>query len=619
MVKNGLTAGQTITNLYEIDYGVTSDATAIAGKSYYTLTHPTNVNLLGGTIRGDAYGGGLGSSTVAAMVYGDTKVNLNGMTITDFNSLSTDFQTLLTTTKNILVEIDGVDSDSDVDFYAVDRERKGCIVNEIFGCNNKNGSPKGDVTVHVYGTQHSAADMTTISAKFDPPYYERDQSPNESAKDYLGRLLDVAKPGGAETPIAGVNSEVYTAALTTYNKEDATSTEFSTAATNLLEQLDGLYDVSAVYGGGNQAAYEPTTPYDASHTSGSKSQVIIEGCDYSSIQFVYGGGNAAPTPETNLLIKGCKMIDYLFGGGNGTVVAANVGYKKDNSTQQGTGNVKMQLRGGKIHNLFGGSNSNGLIRGSITRQTLSTTEMPDDGGCCPTMQINKMYTTGKNADILGDVNDILGCMSGDWIDEYYGGAENANVKGNIDLTITSGRFRKVFGGNKTSGAIFGHIRLNIEETGDCETPIIIDELYGCGNEAPYSIYGYYVVTKNGSGAEGDGSPDAEGYSPVLTSNNKLTFRPRTSPGDSHKPVKSYDGTDNTWTVYTEEYDETNEKWIWKWTDSDNHTNTIDAFYGQPELNIIAATRIGQVYGGGYGSNAIVYGSPTVNINMIKGA
>ena len=36
------------------------------------------------------------------------------------------------------------------------------------------------------------------------------------------------------------------------------------------------------------------------------------------------------------------------------------------------------------------------------------------------------------------------------------------------------------------------------------------------------------------------------------------------------------------------------------------------------MNIISCTRIGKVFGGGWGSGAIVYGNPTVNIDQIYG-
>ena len=592
---SGLTVGESVvTGLYTKSGDVyseitTADAKAVASTNYYKHIS-TTVNLLGGTISGDAYGGGKGSNTIAALV-GNTKVNLNGMSVGDYK---TEFSSILLAATD--GNGDGEVTDKDEDFHFVSRSSRGCAVNRVFGCNNINGSPQGNVTVHVYGTQHTSLDK--IQTKYNLPYYNRDQGTDEGLKDYLGRLLQVAKPEGASTPINGVTAEIFNAAQTTYNNTNATTTQYNTAITSLLEALDNLYDVYAVYGGGNNAAYEPTTPYDETHPTGSKSQVIIEGCDYSSIQYVYGGGNAAPIPETNLLIKGCKMIDYLFGGGNGTVVGADVGYKKDDSNQ-GTGVVTMNLMAGYIHNLFGGSNSNGRIRGGIHRQTLTSTHGETDDGCCTELQINKMYGAGKNADIEGDMIDVLGCMPGSWIDEYYGGAENANVKGNVELTITSGRFRKLFGGNKTSGAIFGHIKLNIEETGDCNVPIEIDELYLGGNEAAYSRYGYYVktTTSEGANATGVGAPSEVA---VLT-NGKLTFMPRQSAMDPHKPVKTFDRKTKTWTIYagTEE----------------------DAFtpYNQPVLNVISCTNIGKVFGGGLGAPATMYADPMVNINMIQGS
>ena len=60
----------------------------------------------------------------------------------------------------------------------------------------------------------------------------------------------------------------------------------------------------------------------------------------------------------------------------------------------------------------------------------------------------------------------------------------ADVGSDVVLTITSGHFDRVFGGNNISGIIHGSITVNIEETG-CK-PVTIGELYGCGNQAPYT-------------------------------------------------------------------------------------------------------------------------------------
>ena len=144
-----------------------------------------------------------------------------------------------------------------------------------------------------------------------------------------------------------------------------TDAEITAAITAVTSELGKMYDVQAVYGGGNNAAYVPVTAYTESTSTGSKAQVVIEGCDNTSIQYVYGGGNAAPVPDTYVLVKGTKIIDYVFGGGNGTVSAADVGYD-GNGNNQGDGNANTTLIAGTIHNVYGASNTNGDIRGIMT-------------------------------------------------------------------------------------------------------------------------------------------------------------------------------------------------------------------------------------------------------------
>ena len=237
------------------------------------------VNLTGGTIERNVYGGGQGDAKTAVTV-GNTVVNLN----------------------------------QDVANTGV----KGCVVKgSIFGGNNINGTPQGDITVHIYKTQNTAASQIVNSGEVN------------NAKQR------------------------------------------------------GRYDVEAVYGGGNQAAYNPTTPWNG--TTGSKSQVIIDGCEATSIGYVYGGGNAASVPETNVTMNGCYEVGWLFGGGNGAGEGnpgANVGLidvPSDNATTvttkpYGTGNANTNIQGGTVGHLFGGSNERGNIVG-IASMNLNE---PDD-------------------------------------------------------------------------------------------------------------------------------------------------------------------------------------------------------------------------------------------------
>ena len=501
-----------------------------------TPVHPTTtVNLLGGKLR-NAYGGGLGQleraadagnnitalEDIPAKVFGDVKVNLNGLEITkvdeetDETKVDIDDTTLasLTTGANAILELK-----EDGSGYRAKSSATGAIVKQIFGCNNLNGSPQKNVKVHVFATQNADASHNTIGLKY-------------------------------------------------------------TARTD-ENNVTSVYDVDAVYGGGNLAAYEP-----AIETS---TNVIIEGCDLTSIEMVYGGGNAASTPATNVTINSAHEIENVFGGGNGkddykvyTTYyknrGANVGYKdytrlataedKDengnfigtgsgdeddpykcvdkenartkedrqtaaNNYMYGTGVASVNIYGGRIHYVFGGSNTKGNVR--KTAVTVLDNQDPCD------LIIDEAYGGGRNAPMDAEAILMMSCIPG--LKAAYGGAEAADIQDKVVLSITNGTFDRVFGGNNKSGTIRGSITVNVEETG-CK-PLIIGELYGGGNLAPYSVYGYNQ----------DGTP-------IEHANSKV--------------------------------------------------------YSDPQVNVKSFTSIGDIYGGGYGKDAVMYGDPTVNINVALG-
>ena len=367
----------------------------------------TAVNLTGGLVHGDAYGGGLGDSDTKADVNGNVTVTLNGTAFT------------LATTKD--------DEDNTIPTSG-----------RVFGCNNINGSPKGTVLVKVLKTV--TLDGANIKQK--------------PAKD------------------------------------------------------SGIYELQAVYGGGNLAAYNPTDPFaegqftsyiyggnTVSHENTDKPvQVVIDGCDLTSIEYVYGGGNAAATPATDVIILGGYEIGNVFGGGNGkdkykldggtswnknkgadVGIIDAVAYANNHANGlYGTGKSKASVLGGTVHNLFGASNT----KGNVVTESLAYV---DDAGVC-TLNVGGIYGGGNEAYMDGDSKIVLGCIKA--LEEIYGGARNADVKGDINLTISSGHFDRVFGGNNIGGTINGSITVTIDETG-CN-PISIGELYGCGNQAAYT-------------------------------------------------------------------------------------------------------------------------------------
>ena len=488
---------------------ITNDETYVSGTYYSkgkwdddtkkTAKYTTAVNLTGGLVKGDAYGGGLGqktgfnsaSSNIEATVWGDISVNLG-------DTLSGSSATAFEITKY-----------SEQGYTDVIKSGR------VFGCNNLMGSPQGNVTVTVWKT------------------------------------VSLDEQGAVKSKPA--------------NKDNTT------------------YELAAVYGGGNLAPYE---------TPGMKAHVNIHGCDLTSIQTVYGGGNAAPVPETQVDVYSCFEIGALFGGGNGKDKYKNDTEWKINPGANINGNANTMIYGGTVHEAYGGSNEKGTITGSVT---IDVGENVPGDTCL--LDVGKLVGAGKNADVNGDLKIIMGCKPAERIPLVFGGADNANVNGNVELTITSGHFGRVFGGNNDGGSIKGYIKLNIEET-TC-IPLIIDSLYLCGNNAAYSQYGYYVRTTETDAGTGTG---ATGEHAKLTDAGKIQLVPRDSVNDIHLAVKtySYDASGAaSWTVYSGE-----------------GTDTCE--YAAPVLNVTSCTRIGEVFGGGYGQRATVHGNPTVNINMTPG-
>ena len=322
------------------------------------------------------------------------------------------------------------------------------------------------------------------------------------------------------------------------------------------------YALSAVYGGGNEAEY---VPYSIAQNRSESTEVLIDGCNDITIYSVYGGGNAASTPATSVTISGAQEIMYVYGGGNGAGEGnpgANVGYHDysesqytgttqadiDGRTQEfayGTGIASTNIYGGNIHYVYGGSNTKGNIR-------QASVAMLDELSTCP-LTIDGIYGGGREAYMEGSTSLELGCTKG--MPEIYGGSENADVGSDIVLTLTSGHYDKVFGGNNKGGRILGSITVNIEQTG-C-LPITIDELYLGGNNAPYSVYGYESTSKQ-----------------VTLNGESIT----------HYDLKESGATR----------------------------------FHDPLLHLRSFQSIGTVFGGGNGVYATMVADPTVEINVTKG-
>lgn len=416
------------------------------------------------------------------------------------------------------------------------------IRGEVFGCNNLNGSPKSDVLVDIWQTAHNGTNI------YPSP-------------------------------------------------EPATVNDLATPA------ADNCFAISAIYGGGNKAAYAPLTA--ANNTDLAK--VHIHTC-LNTIKTVYGGGNAADATTVQLVIEGGRF-DRVFGGGNGA--------GEDNPGANISVSATTEIHGGLYRQVFGGSNQKGDIASaslSIDKTSGCTeliyeafggaNEAPITGNLttsllCGDVNIGTFYGGSNLANIDGDVtlnvrggtyNNIFGgskgvMQVGEVGDPGYVAPVAADITGNVTLNLFGGTMVNAFGGSDANGNIDGSITVNVNDT--CtRCPLEVHNVYGGGRDAAYTPApsGDYPIVNLIKGTVSKVS-SAEGnvFGGGLGSTAKVTSSPVVNlqggvvegtifGGGSAAPVEG--------------------------------DPTVNAYYGSAPT----------IHGGGWGSTADVTGDPTVVVN-----
>ena len=362
----------------------------------------------------------------------------------------------------------------------------------------------GTIAGNIYGGGLGEADNATkgkVNGAVTVNIGTSDQTDGNCASDLTAcSVYGCNNTGGS--PQGDVTVNVYRTGHT------ATNVRTYTAA-------DATYAIDQVFGGGNQADYTPS--------GDNKATVHIFYCD-NTIRRVFGGGNAAAAKGVVTTIDGGRF-DYVFGGGNGEVTAANIG----------AGGTNLTVNAGLIHYLFGGSNTSGTISGSM-RTTVNNLPGCDE-------QIDNFFGGGNLADlgdaehpisltttincgtIFGDIyggcnlaniyGDVTLTINGGTINNVYAGSKGvaagdatypagkaADINGNVSLNIHAGDIGQAFGGSNINGNITGTVNVVLDWTqSDCSEKQI-DYIYGASNDASY--------TPTAAAATG------ENFSPVVT-------------------------------------------------------------------------------------------------------
>ena len=213
---------------------------------------------------------------------------------------------------------------------------------------------------------------------------------------------------------------------------------------------DEEYALGNVFGGGNQADYAP----DSNPENAKKPHTTVHYCE-NTIDYVYGGGNAADVNATDVTVDGGRF-KFIFGGGNGQISAANVTI----------GPVNISIYGGRVGWYFWGCNMHGDVYGGENNTSFN--------GCvtgnCPCEQelVVENYYFGANMATIYDgiTGRHIACGENFEYKNVYAGSRLATVYGNIELTIEGGKIGNLFGGCEGSEIIHAAIKKYPENWAD---------------------------------------------------------------------------------------------------------------------------------------------------------
>ena len=341
------------------------------------------------------------------------------------------------------------------------------VYGDVYG-----GSAQGRTNGNNSRTANAVTNVTMNAGKIHGSLYGGGLGTNDYAAHVYGPVQVTVNGGGIHSTHQDGSGAVY--GCNNVNGAPQLTVDVDINGTDA--PADGReYALDAVYGGGNKATYAGTPV------------VEIHNCG-NSIEYVYGGGNAADVNGTNVNVYGGNVIGTVFGGGNGSVSPANV-----------NGNVDLDIYGGTIRQVFGGNNTSGTITGTIDINIQKQTE---SGHNSCAMKVGEVYGGGNMAasqagtihigctgdydasQVLSETNRIGYELEG--IGDVYGGANKADVHGNVRLDITGGIINRAFGANNNSGDIDGTITIDIEKDDTQTCGWYIGDVFGGGNQAAYT-------------------------------------------------------------------------------------------------------------------------------------
>ncbi len=455
----------TVSNSYVIIDGSADIKKNVYGAGNYGPVGPqnsgttkTNIDIFGGTIEGNVYGGGNRNGLGSTSVVGTLNISMT------------------------------------------DGEVKG----SIFGGSRTKGTIYGNVSVNAVG----GTIYTDIYGGGEGGY----SSNNDPGTYVTGNTFVHLGQNGDSIDKLTVKGNVYGgSAYGTVNGTARNTSTHSTYSTKVVVD-NGTVLGSVVGGGKGSSTYTPYVLGDVTVTvNGGSIGRVYGGNDQAgspngndevhlnggTIGMVFGGGRSTGQTTTNVYLDGATVTSKIFGGSDsaGNVTTSNILVTSGNAVNIYGGNneggttatANVTVVGGTITgDIYGG--------GSRANTTTATVIIGSDNATIP-VSVNNVYGGGESASVTTTSITINNATGG----SIYGGS---NTSGNVTtstINFNDGNFKNIYGGNNqggttsdvvinvnngTVGSVFGGG--NAASTGKTIVNINngnIGDVYGGGNSA----------------------------------------------------------------------------------------------------------------------------------------
>ena len=396
-----ISGGEITDNIYGAGAGGVTGYSEDSSDNYksYGREFDTSVtlNITGGTIKGDVYGGGYGyteylNANVTAndggSLYGDSYINISGSPIIEGNIFAAGCGYNYSSRPN-LAQMQGTSS--------IEITGTPTINGKIFGAGagvsgygemakligNSNIDISANLTSEVYGGGNIAKVEGNTNIDINAGTHTAAIYGGGNLGEIQGNTVVNINGGTQETVYGGGNQATVT--TSTVNIKGGTNNDVF-AGGNQAKVTTTTVNISNgtsnnVYAGGNSADVETTNVYvtggntgyiyGGSNQTGTVNRSNIETTG-GTIATVFGGNNiGGTTQDANVNINGGSITEAVYGGGNQvdtnkTTVTLS---KSDNQipsvygggNQAGVPETYVYGEGANVRDVFGGSNSSGIV------------------------------------------------------------------------------------------------------------------------------------------------------------------------------------------------------------------------------------------------------------------